>query len=135
MTRLSELKERWFIDVARKDAFPPQLRHPGTQIQAYTDGNLVEPIIDGKAIMGDFYYRVAAMLAGDDPRHCQILIAAMGIDPVRLLGESGPAPDAMTTLLEAAGAGVQVYFLASGQRYELSALGRDRYPKCRALHV
>ncbi|MFN2185801.1 MAG: phospholipase D-like domain-containing protein [Anaerolineae bacterium] len=132
MTRLSELKERWFIDVARKDAFPPQLRHPGTQIQAYTDGNLVEPIIDGKAIMGDFYYRVAAMLAGDDPRHCQILIAAMGIDPVRLLGESGPAPDAMTTLLEAAGAGAQVYFLASGQR-GLGTLSRKFAEKLNAF--
>lgn len=131
MRSLHELKQRWFLDVERDDKFPPQLRHPGSAIRPHTDGNLVEPLIDGKAIMGDFYHRVAAMLASDVPSRCRILVAAMGIDPVKLLGESDPAPDAMTTLLEAADAGVHVYFLASGQR-GLGTLSRQFAEKLNA---
>jgi phosphatidylserine/phosphatidylglycerophosphate/cardiolipin synthase-like enzyme len=114
MTSLKELKDKWFIDVSDEDAFPPQVRFPGSEIQSYADGNLVEPVIDGKAIMGDFHYRVQEMLDSDDPSQCQIMVGAMGIDPVKLLGENGPAKDAMTTMIEAAAAGVQVYFLGSG---------------------
>ena len=114
MTTLQELKDKWFIDVADESQFPPQARFPGSTIQSHTDGNLVEPLIDGAAIMGDFYYRVADMLESEDPSQCQIMVAAMGIDPVKLLGENGPAKDAMTTMVDAAAAGVQVYFLGSG---------------------
>lgn len=114
MTSLQELKDKWFIDVTDQDAFPPQARFPGSKVQPHTDGNLVEPLIDGLAIMGDFYYRVDDMLKSKDPGQCQIMVAAMGIDPVKLTGENGPAKDAMTTMQEAAEAGVQVYFLGSG---------------------
>ncbi len=114
MTSLQELKEKWFIDVTDEGAFPPQTRFPGSEIRPSTDGNLVEPLIDGAAIMGDFYYRVEEMQKSADPSQCQIMVAAMGIDPVELLGENGPADDAMTTMIEAAAAGVQVYFLGSG---------------------
>ena len=115
MTELLALKDKWFIDVSLEDRFPPQMRHPGSKLQPYSDGNLVEPLIDGAAIMGDFYYRVEEMLASDDPGRCQIIVTAMGIDPVKLLGEDGPAKDAKTTMLVAAEAGVKVYFLGSGQ--------------------
>jgi hypothetical protein len=33
------------------------------------------------------------------------MVAAMGIDPVKLLGENGPADDAMTTMIDVAAAG------------------------------
>ena len=114
MTSLQELKDKWFIDVTNEGAFPPQTRFPGSKIQPHADGNLVEPLIDGAAIMGDFYYRVEEMLKSENPNQCQIMVAAMGIDPVKLLGENGPAKDAMTTMIDAAAAGVQVYFLGSG---------------------
>jgi hypothetical protein len=115
MTSLQVLKDKWFVDVSAEDRFPPQTRHDGTQIQPYTDGNLVVPVIDGAAIMGDFYYRVKEMLESDNPDDCQIIVAAMGIHPIKLLGENGPAKDAMATMLDAAEAGVDVYFLGSGQ--------------------
>jgi len=115
MTSLQDLKDKWFIDVSDDEAFPPQSRHPGSKLQPYTDGNQVELLIDGAAIMGDFHYRVDDMMKSDDPGQCQIMVGAMGIDPVKLLGEKGEAKDAMTTLIEAAEAGVQVYFIGSGQ--------------------
>ncbi len=114
MTSLQELKDKWFIDVSDTSVFPPQTRFPGSKIQPYADGNLVEPLIDGAAIMGDFYYRVEEMLKSDDPSQCQIMVAAMGIDPIKLLGENGPAKDVMTTMIDAAKAGAKVYFLGSG---------------------
>ena len=114
MTSLQELKDKWFIDVTNEDAFPPQSRFPGSKIQPYADGNLVESLIDGAAIMGDFYYRVEEMLKSENLNQCQIMVVAMGIDPVKLLGENRPAKGAMTTMIDAAAAGVQVYFLGSG---------------------
>ena len=115
MPSLSELKQKWFIDVEDSHSFPPQQRHPGSQLQPSTDGNQVELLIEGATVMGDFYYRVQEMLASDDPDQGQIMVAAMGIDPVKGLGKEDSAPDAMTLMLQAAEAGVQVYFLASGQ--------------------
>lgn len=115
MTTLQELKDKWFVDVNQEEAFPPQTRHRATNIQPSTDGNLVEPLIDGLAVMGDFHYRVVEMVNSDKPEDCLIFVAAMGIDPVKLLGENGPAKDAMTTMIEAAEAGVNVHFLGSGQ--------------------
>jgi phosphatidylserine/phosphatidylglycerophosphate/cardiolipin synthase-like enzyme len=115
MTSLEELKDKWFVDVSQEDSFPPQTRHRASEIQPSSDGNLVEPLIDGAAIMGDFHYRAEIMLNCNNPEECLIIVTAMGIDPVKLLGENGPAKDAMTTMIDAAGAGVRVYFLGSGQ--------------------
>ena len=58
MTSLQELKDKWFVDIADEEAFPPQARYPGSKIKPHTDGNLVEPLIDGANIMGDFYKRL-----------------------------------------------------------------------------
>ena len=115
MTSLQDLKDKWFVDVSQESVFPPQSRHRETTIQPYSDGNLVEPLIDGAAIMGDFHFRVEEMVNSDNPEECLVFVAAMGIDPVKLLGENGPAKDAMATMIEAAEAGVKVYFLGSGQ--------------------
>jgi phosphatidylserine/phosphatidylglycerophosphate/cardiolipin synthase-like enzyme len=112
---LSELKTKWFVDVEMPDSFPPQQRHPGSKIKPSTDGNQVELLVEGATVMADFHHRVEEMLAADDPSRGFILVAAMGIDPVKSLGENDPAPDAKSLMLQAAEAGVQVYFLASGQ--------------------
>ena len=40
MPSLQQLKAKWFIDVTLNGQFPPHTRHPGTQLQPYTDGNL-----------------------------------------------------------------------------------------------
>jgi len=115
MTSLQDLKDKWFVDVDQEAVFPPQTRHHEARIQPHSDGNLVQPLIDGAAIMGDFHFRVEEMLNSGNPEECLVFVAAMGIDPVKLLGENGPAKDAMTTMIEAAEAGVKVYFLGSGQ--------------------
>jgi len=115
MTSLEQLKEKWFIDVAETKAFPPQARHPGSSVKPHTDGNLVEPLIDGAAIMSDFYNRLEEMIQCEDPSQTIAMLAAMGIDPVKPLGENGPGDDIKTKLLEAASKGVDVYFLVSDQ--------------------
>jgi hypothetical protein len=68
MPSLSDLKEKWFIDVEDPHPFPAQQRHPGSHINPSTDGNQVELLVEGAAVMGDFHYRVQEMLASDDPR-------------------------------------------------------------------
>jgi phosphatidylserine/phosphatidylglycerophosphate/cardiolipin synthase-like enzyme len=114
MTSLDELKRKWFIDTADEQAFPPQTRHPGSQVADHTDGNLVTPLIDGSNIMGYFEDRLAELLAGD-PGQARIWLAAMGIEPVEFKGQGSGSKDAITAMLEAADAGVQISFLASGQ--------------------
>ena len=115
MTSRKTLQDKWFIDVTAEGRFPPQTRHPAARLQPYTDGNLVEPLIEGATIMGDFADRVEAIMASKDPGRCGIWVAAMGLDPIKLKGENGPAEDVITTMLNAAAAGVDVYFLGSGQ--------------------
>ena len=100
MTSLQELKDKWFVDIADEEAFPPQARYPGSSIKPHTDGNLVEPLIDGAAIMGDFYQRLERMIQSDDPSQTIAMLAAMGIDPVKPLGEDAPGDDIKTKLLE-----------------------------------
>jgi phosphatidylserine/phosphatidylglycerophosphate/cardiolipin synthase-like enzyme len=112
---LQELKEKWFVNISDQDAFPPQARYPGSKIKPHTDGNLVEPLIDGAAIMGDFYRRLETMIQCDDPSETIAMLAAMGIDPVMPLGEDVLGEDIKTKFLEAAEKGVNVYMLVSGQ--------------------
>lgn len=114
MSPLDALKEKWFIDVSQDGQFPPQTRHPGTQVQPYTDGNLVEPIIDGQPLMADFYERVTQILNSPNPGDYQIWLAQWRLDPVKLLGETNPAPDVETLLFNAVEAGVKLYFMESG---------------------
>ena len=115
MTSLQELKDKWFVDVADEKAFPPQARYPGSKIKPHTDGNLVEPLIDGAKIMGDFYKRLEQMIQSNDPSQTIAMLASMGIDPVKPLGEDVPGEDIKSKFLEAAEKGVNIYFLVSGQ--------------------
>lgn len=53
MPNLNDLKQKWFIDVTgASTSFPPSSRHSGSkQVQPYTDGNIVIPLIDGESYM------------------------------------------------------------------------------------
>ena len=68
-------------------AFTPQARYPGSPIKPHTDGKLVEPLIDSAAIIVDFFCRHEQMIQCDDPRQVIAMLASMGIDPVKPLGE------------------------------------------------
>ncbi len=114
MPTLQELKDKWFLDTMRAGQFPPQTRHPGSQLQPYTDGNLVEPVIDGAALMAEFHERVEAIIAAPDPAQYELWVAQWKLTPVQLLGETHPVKDAETQILDAARAGIKVYFLGSG---------------------
>ena len=114
MPTLNELKNKWFIDVTREGGFPPQTRHPGAMVGPYTDGNKLEPLIDGAALMAEFHEQLEMMINSEDPSQWTLYISAMNIQPVKLLGEKNSAKDAMTKILDAAEAGVHVYYLGSG---------------------
>lgn len=114
MTKLQELKDKWFIDVEDEGQFPPQNRHEGALVYPYTDGNLVEPLIDGVALMAEFNDELDMLDHTEDPSQWTLYISAMNIHDVKLLGENNPAKGAMTHILVAAEAGVKVYYLGSG---------------------
>jgi phosphatidylserine/phosphatidylglycerophosphate/cardiolipin synthase-like enzyme len=114
MPSLSELKAKWFIDVTSGGQFPPQTRHPGTQVQPFTDGNLVEPLIEGATVMADFHQRVEKMITAPDPTQHELWFASWQLDAVKLLGATKPEKDAKAKILDAAQAGVKVYYLGSG---------------------
>jgi len=116
MPNLQELKDKWFIDLDVKGTFPPKTRHEGALVKPYTDGNLVEPLVDGAALMAEFYDQLQMMLSDDDPSQWELYVSAMNIQAVKLLGENNPAPDVMTMLLQAAESGIQVYYLGSGHK-------------------
>jgi phosphatidylserine/phosphatidylglycerophosphate/cardiolipin synthase-like enzyme len=114
MPTLQELKDKWFIDLTAEEKFPPQTRHKGALVSAYTDGNQLEPLIDGAALMAEFHDQLEMMINSEDPSQWTLFISAMNIQPVKLLGETNPAKDAMAKILDAAEAGVKVYYLGSG---------------------
>ena len=111
---LQELKNKWFLDVSEEGPFPPQTRHPGALVKPHTDGNLVEPLLGGAAVMAEFHDQVEAMMQADDPSQYEVWIGSWRIQPVKLLGMNRPAPDAQTMILDAARAGIKVYYLGSG---------------------
>jgi hypothetical protein len=90
MPTLQQLKDKWFLDVSREGQFPPQTRHPGTQLQPYTDGNLVEPVLDGAPLLAEFNQRVEAIINAPGPTQYERWIAQWRLDPVELLGETNP---------------------------------------------
>jgi phosphatidylserine/phosphatidylglycerophosphate/cardiolipin synthase-like enzyme len=112
MPAVDELKNKWFLDVGIEDRFPPQTRHPGTQVQPSTDGNKVEALIDGAEVMKAVHARIQAMLT--DPINCEFWLPSWRLDPVRMLGQSRPGTDAEAVILNAAAQGVKVHYLGSG---------------------
>jgi phosphatidylserine/phosphatidylglycerophosphate/cardiolipin synthase-like enzyme len=111
---LQELKKKWFLDVSQGGHFPPLTRHPAALVQPHTDGNLVEPLLSGAAMMAEFHEQVKEMRQAADPGQYEVWIGSWRIQSVKLLGENHPAPDAKSKMLQAARAGVKVYYLGSG---------------------
>ncbi len=116
MPTLQELKDKWFINLTEEDKFPPQTRHKGALVSQYTDGNHLEPLIDGAALMAEFHDQLEMLINVEDPSQWTLYISAMNIHPVKLLGEQNPAKDAMTKILDVAEAGVHVYYMGSGHK-------------------
>ena len=114
MPTLRELKDKWFLDVSIEDQFPPQTRHPGALVSSHTDGNLVEPLISGADMMAEFHRQVQAMIDSDDPNQYELWVGSWRIQPVKLLGMNSSVKDAQSFIIEAARAGINVYYLGSG---------------------
>ncbi len=114
MAALQSLKEKWFVDFNEGDVFPPQSRHPDALVLDHTDGNLVEPVIDGEALMSDYHRRLNEMINSPDPTVYEVWVSMWTFDDVKLLGLTNPAESAFELTLKAAEAGVTVYFLGSG---------------------
>lgn len=121
MPSLQTLKDKWFLDIALKGQFPPQTRHPGSQLQPHTDGNLVEPVIDGAPLMAEFYRRTQAIINASNPSDHELWLAQWKLTPVQLLGETNPVTDAETQVLNVAKSGAGVYFLGSGHTGQIQA--------------
>lgn len=117
MPTLNDLKARWFLDLSITGNFPPQTRHPGSQLKSFTDGNNVEIIIDGKDYMAYVYNKLHNMILTADQNEygkLKLWIASWRLDPVKLLGSTSSNCDVISMILEAADAGVEVYYLGSG---------------------
>ena len=114
MPTLQELKDKWFIDLNQRKTFPPQTRHKGALVKGYTDGNHLEPLIDGAALMAEFHQQLQMMVQSPYPSQWTLYISAMNIHPVKLLGANDSNEDVKTRLLNAAEAGVNIYYLGSG---------------------
>jgi hypothetical protein len=63
MSALQGFKDNWFLDTGQAGQFPPQTRHSGSQLQPCPDGNLVEAVIDGAALMAEFHERIENIIA------------------------------------------------------------------------
>ena len=114
MTTLQALKEKWFIDLNMEGVFPPQSRHPGAMVFDHTEGNIVEPVIDGYALMSDYHRRLTEMIEAPDPSVYEVWVSMWHFDKVKLLGVTNPAETALELTLKAAEAGVKIVFLGSG---------------------
>jgi phosphatidylserine/phosphatidylglycerophosphate/cardiolipin synthase-like enzyme len=124
MLSLDELRDRWFLDVDDPTGFPSQSRHPGALVHPYTDGNRVTPILNGADFMARAHELIRAMIDSEDPSAHQLWIHAWRIEPVKVLGETADGPDAESLLEEAALAGVQVRFLASGHDFHAEEVAK-----------
>ena len=93
-------------------------------VHPYTDGNRVTPIYNGADYMARAYELIRFMIDGEDPSACRLWLHAWRMEPVKVLGETVDGPDIVSLLEEAAHAGVQVRFLASGHDSGSSKLAK-----------
>uniref|UniRef100_A0AAU2AFK9 Phospholipase D family protein n=1 Tax=Streptomyces sp. NBC_00093 TaxID=2975649 RepID=A0AAU2AFK9_9ACTN len=111
MPTLAELRDKWFIDPSATDpTLPPTARHPTSTVQPYTDGNLVEFLVDGKDYMRVWHDSVLDLTNRGGG---EILHSGWRFEGVKTLGESVPASDALEMLQAASLAGVSVYVMMS----------------------
>lgn len=117
MPGLDELKSKWFLNFA-DETDRLSRRHQGTEVNDYTDGNKVEMLFDGKALMEHFRGCIEKMIRFLEekehyPNPPQLWIASMEFANVELLGPK-QGGEIEELLLKAVQAGVKIYFLHSG---------------------
>ncbi len=89
MPTLNDLKQKWFIDISSAlVSFPPSKRHPKSkQLQPFTDGNLVIPLIDGEVYMDKVRDSITKLPAQSD-----IWFVSWELDNVATLGATATLP-------------------------------------------
>jgi len=107
---LNELKARWFINFD-PNHFPPSNRR--TEVSDSTDGNLVDPLIDGEAYMVTWHQSIVDILGGlpedDDRRHSEVYHAAFQLEGVHTLGYPEPDSNALDVLVSAHKEHLQIF--------------------------
>jgi len=112
MPSLSDLKNKWFLPLIGDVLGVPQRRRqgpPGGELQVSTDGNLVEPLIDGEVYMRRWHLALVAMGAYTGP---EAYHAGWRLEQVYPLGH-GIGTTALEDLNNADTAGATVYTLLS----------------------
>lgn len=117
MSRLEVLKSKWFLRL-NDDRNPLSKRSPGTGLKDWADGNKVEVLIDGAALMEHFYNCVREMIQfmeenENTPNAPQLWMANFNLTNVELLGPK-QGGRIHNLILTAAQKGVKVYFLHAG---------------------
>lgn len=117
MAKIEELKKRWFLELG-DDGNPLKKRHPGTELNNYSDDNKIEMLINGNTVMEHFHSCVEKMIRFMEehekiPNPPQIWIANLNLTNVELLGPKHGGK-AYELILKAAQKGIKVYLLNSG---------------------
>ena len=113
MLSAAELRAKWFIDVASTTGYPPQVRHAGSAVSAWTEGNQVTAIRDGQDFMGQWASSIDQMRTGATPAQCAIWLAGWRLEGVETRGIDHPDSDALDMLEAARDAGIGVYGMIS----------------------
>ncbi len=111
MPTLQELRNTWFLSFGPSDApFPPARRHTGSAVSNYTDGNDVQPLLEGDVYMKVWHDEIVAMhgVPGAELYH-----AGWRMEDVHTLGQSNTASDALRVIREAHAVGVNVKIMLS----------------------
>lgn len=116
MAKLEVLKDKWFLRL-KDDSNPLNKRHSGTGLNDWTDGNKVEMLVDGNAVMEHFYGCVEKMIRfmeenENTPNPPQIWLANFNLTNVEMLGPKRGGR-IHSLMLNAAQRGIKVYFLHS----------------------
>lgn len=112
MTSLADLKNKWFLPLTGDVLGVPQRRRegpPGGELNVSTDGNVVEPLIDGEAYMRRWHLALLALGAYTGP---EVYHAGWRLEPVYPLGH-GVSTTAFEDLNNADTAGATVITLLS----------------------
>ena len=111
MPTLQELRNTWFLSFGPSDPpFPPARRHTGSAVSPYTDGNDVQPLLEGDAYMAVWHDEIVAMHGVPD---AELYHAGWRMEDVHTLGQSNAASDALRVIREAHAAGVDVKMMLS----------------------
>lgn len=110
MSTLDDLRRKWFLDFESPGTnFPPAMRHEGSNVSDFTDGNIVIPLIDGKDYMSVWHISFQAMIGLSEMYH-----GSWRLDDVRTLGHSDPTSSALQKFKDAHNTGVALHPMICG---------------------